>query len=85
MYPLQKNDSLSRTTFYELYRDHHPLQIRICYNLSGHNAGKYMAHSYASEITIAHQWAIADSEQSAIRETLSKIQELTYKEIIYSC
>lgn len=82
MFPVQKMDTLAKVTTYELRRDGLPLQIRIYYVLRGNNEGKYVACIFAHDIDIAHQWAVCDSEQAALRETLEKILPLTRKQVV---
>lgn len=82
MYPVQKGDTLSRITTYELYRDHLPLQIRICFVLAGLNEGKFAAYIYGHDIAVAGQWAVADTEQAALHECLSKIRRMTRDQIV---
>ena len=84
MFPLHENDTLSKISFYELYRDGRPVHIQIAFVLVGNNSGKYVATIHAPEIQIAHQWSVADTEQAALRETLSIIHGWTYKQIVHS-
>ncbi len=83
MFPLQKNDNLYRVTTYEFFRENKRLNIEVAFCLSGKIPGIFIASMVCDGCDLSDDFeGLGDSDVAALRDCLSKIQDLSLQQIL---